>query len=968
MADYCSVACHYTQAIRNPLCAGTPKPQVCSVPRKTLPALPCDSLCGTGVYHSTGSCMSNGRCLCWWGWTGSNGCYVNGGLYKNRIIADRCDKACHYTRFYKNDKCIIKKPTSLPPSTALLSTTAKPTQPATSVPCDPRCQGGQGTCQSNGRCFCWWGWTGPNAVYIMSGVNKNRILADYCTTACHYTHDYLNPACASIPTPKVCSVPANKTVPPLPCDPLCGTGTYHSAGQCLSNGRCLCWWGWTGPNGCYVNGGTYNNRIIADRCDRACHYTHDHRNDNCTNDNTSTAKPATQPVSTGIPLAATTSVPCDPRCQGGQGTCQSNGRCFCWWGWTGPNAVYIMSGVYKNRILADYCTTACHYTHDYLNPACASIPNPKVCSVPANKTVPPLPCDPLCGTGTYHSAGQCLSNGRCLCWWGWTGPNACYVNGGTYNNRIIADRCDRACHYTHDHRNDNCTNNNTSTAKPATQPVSTGIPLAATTSVPCDPRCQGGQGTCQSNGRCFCWWGWTGPNAVYIMSGVYKNRILADYCTTACHYTHDYLNPACASIPNPKVCSVPANKTVPPLPCDPLCGTGTYHSAGQCLSNGRCLCWWGWTGPNACYVDGGTYNNRIIADRCDRACHYTHDYRNYNCTNNNTSTAKPATQPVSTGNPGTGSRTTGKPTTGMSYQSSTNQQTTKMPTTTSPKTSSTTAKQTSTKLPTSLTTGQTTTVLPTTKQKTTTQGGTSTAVKRTTTQAIPTTTQRTTTQGTTTTAAKPTTQPLATTGKTTTVGSTTSTMAHTTKQKTTTQGVSSTTAKATTTQAMTTRAKTTTLSTTTGTMAQTTTQKTTTQAVTTTAKTTTTQATTEPPEPTEPTEPPEPTEPTEPGVLQVRGMLQNHQHQVQNDVDDSEVEDVSNEEENQEEEEPKKFSTIGLVVVLIVLLVCVTAFAGAVWWTYGNGNQCPSILRGYEPVAGTDTNTLTDEFSSTHVP
>ena len=43
--------------------------------------------------------------------------------------------------------------------------------------CDPQCAGGgQGTCRSDGRCFCWWGWTGPNAVYITSGLNKNRIV------------------------------------------------------------------------------------------------------------------------------------------------------------------------------------------------------------------------------------------------------------------------------------------------------------------------------------------------------------------------------------------------------------------------------------------------------------------------------------------------------------------------------------------------------------------------------------------------------------------------------------------------------------------------------------------------------------------------------------------------------------------------------------------------------------------------
>lgn len=41
---------------------------------------------------------------------------------------------------------------------------------------------------------------------------------------------------------------------------------------------------------------------------------------------------------------------------------------------------------------------------------------------------------------------------------------------------------------------------------------------------------------------------------------------------------------------------------------------GVYH--GECLRNGRCLCWWGWTGPHSCFVDGGNYNNRIIVGYC----------------------------------------------------------------------------------------------------------------------------------------------------------------------------------------------------------------------------------------------------------------------------------------------------------------------------------------------------------------
>lgn len=45
----------------------------------------------------------------------------------------------------------------------------------------------------------------------------------------------------------------------------------------------------------------------------------------------------------------------------------------------------------------------------------------------------PGKCSPLCGTGVYWNAGKCLPSGRCLCFWGWTGPNAQY----TTNNKIL---------------------------------------------------------------------------------------------------------------------------------------------------------------------------------------------------------------------------------------------------------------------------------------------------------------------------------------------------------------------------------------------------------------------------------------------------------------------------------------------------------------------------------------------------
>ena len=59
--------------------------------------------------------------------------------------------------------------------------------------CDNRC-GAQpwhiaGRCdRRTGRCFCYYGWTGPNSEFRAG--TRNEIAADHCTEACHYTHDY----------------------------------------------------------------------------------------------------------------------------------------------------------------------------------------------------------------------------------------------------------------------------------------------------------------------------------------------------------------------------------------------------------------------------------------------------------------------------------------------------------------------------------------------------------------------------------------------------------------------------------------------------------------------------------------------------------------------------------------------------------------------------------------------------------
>ena len=81
------------------------------------------------------------------------------------------------------------------------------------------------------------------------------------------------------------------------CNPLCGSGVFHAAGICQDNGRCLCWWGWTGPNGIYINGGPLNNRILADYCMSPCHFMHDCRNPLCASEQIAAA-PAVTATST----------------------------------------------------------------------------------------------------------------------------------------------------------------------------------------------------------------------------------------------------------------------------------------------------------------------------------------------------------------------------------------------------------------------------------------------------------------------------------------------------------------------------------------------------------------------------------------------------------------------------------------------------------------------------------------------
>ncbi|XP_057301336.1 integumentary mucin C.1-like [Hydractinia symbiolongicarpus] len=67
-------------------------------------------------------------------------------------------------------------------------------------------------------------------------------------------------------------------------------------------------------------------------------------------------------------------------------------------------------------------------------------------------------------------------------------------------------------------------------------------------------------------------------------------------------------------------------------PCHKSCGWLANEMGGACMSDGRCLCWYGWTGPNSAYIDEqGKRHNRIVADYCTSKCDYTVENRNPIC-------------------------------------------------------------------------------------------------------------------------------------------------------------------------------------------------------------------------------------------------------------------------------------------------------------------------------------------------
>ena len=80
--------------------------------------------------------------------------------------------------------------------------------------------------------------------------------------------------------------------------------------------------------------------------------------------------------------------------------------------------------------------------------------------------------------------------------------------------------------------------------------------------------------------------------------------------------------------------------------CNSLC---VHPHMCQTVS-GKCKCVVGWTGPDAFYIEG----NHVLADYCNKSCHYTSVVKNSKCA----AYAQPTTTTTTTASPPTASNTT----------------------------------------------------------------------------------------------------------------------------------------------------------------------------------------------------------------------------------------------------------------------------------------------------------------------
>ena len=484
-AQYCTLACFYTNGYINDACAIGDS------------SSSCDSRCGSEDLIGTGTCV-DGRCECTVGWTGPNAEYIldnDGGL---KIMADYCDASCFYLPTYWNTDCVP-------------STTSPPPLP-TEDGCDARCgsgiYAGAGTCH-DGQCICSVGWTGPSGEYFKDESGTTRVVAEFCDTPCFYTDTYAPSECADVGT---------LTGGDGTCDPSCGTGEYVGTGECFE-GACRCHVGWTGASAEYHVDEEGTLYISAVNCNNECFYTSTAPSSEC-------ASTDSLPEDWSEPSSGEEN-DCHSACGDGMytgtGTCGPSGRCLCTVGWTGPNAEYYLNEKGSVAVAADYCDKPCFYSENYSPDTCAD-----ATSLPTDSDT----CDSRCGTGLFTGAGTCTDDGTCLCAVGWTGPDAFYLFDGD-DMRIMAQFCNTSCHYANGIVNSDCAD-------------ASYLPSGDSNDDSCEARCGGGSfvgtGSCV-NDDCVCTVGWTGPDARYHVDDNGNYFITASNCDDSCFYTNDLLEP-----------------------------------------------------------------------------------------------------------------------------------------------------------------------------------------------------------------------------------------------------------------------------------------------------------------------------------------------------------------------------------------------------------------------------------------
>ena len=62
--------------------------------------------------------------------------------------------------------------------------------------------------------------------------------------------------------------------------------------------------------------------------------------------------------------------------------------------------------------------------------------------------------------------------------------------------------------------------------------------------------------------------------------------------------------------------------------CVEECEHAGLNYGSKCVADNRCLCHYGYTGPNAIYIRDPTHEHykHVVADSCTVPCHYTADY------------------------------------------------------------------------------------------------------------------------------------------------------------------------------------------------------------------------------------------------------------------------------------------------------------------------------------------------------